>query len=51
MATKLTTEQMKLAHELHNTGVSWAIVAQYFNLSQGQLNRTRKHYEKQTINN
>ena len=45
MATKLSKEQMQLAQQLHNTGVTWSVVATYFKLTESQLSRQRKHYE------
>ena len=48
MEVQLTKEQMQTAKQLHQSGVTWSVVATYFNLSQAQLLKNRKHYDLQT---
>lgn len=42
-----TTQQVQQAILLHETGVSWNVIASFFNTSTATLRKQRKNYEKQ----
>lgn len=46
----MTKQQMQKALEMKETGLSWLIIASYFNMTTDTLRKHRKHYEQQTKN-
>ena len=44
----MTKQQIEQAQQMNKAGVSWAVIASYFGVSQGKLLKYRKHYDKQT---
>ena len=44
----MTKQQIEQAQQMNKAGVSWAVIASYFGVSQNKLLKYRKHYEKQT---
>jgi len=42
----MTEEELKNAIELHDSGMSWSIVAAYLKTTTDKLRKELKHYEK-----
>ena len=41
----MTTEQINQAIQMHQAGITWALVARYFKLDPTTLRKYIKHYE------
>lgn len=48
---KLTKEQLELSQQLHNSGLTWSMVASYFKTNEKTLRQQRKQYEQLKDNN
>jgi len=42
----MTKQQMQKALEMKDKGLSWLIIASYFNMTTDTLRKHRKHYEQ-----
>ena len=43
----MTKQQMQQVLEMKDKGLSWSIIASYFNMTTNTLRKHRKHYEQQ----
>ena len=46
MMKQLTQPQLKTAKQMNETGVTWAVVAAYYQVTRDQLRKQIKHYEE-----
>ena len=42
----MTTKQLQQAIEMHKSGITWLIIASYFNTTTDKLRRRLKRYEQ-----
>lgn len=42
----LTEQQIEQAQQMHDSGITWDIIAVYFGVTEAKLLQQRKHYSK-----
>lgn len=41
----MTNQQIELAYEMSDSGITWEVIASYFGVNQATLRKYRKQYE------